>query len=97
MNEIFTSTTIQDGLFLSRQILERVFRKGMRGVLVTFLDALAAPSPRTVSMVATVDPIDPAVRTFLIVRAPANGIAHALAIAAKHGLSYESVRGRVLA
>jgi DNA mismatch repair protein MutS len=95
MNEIFTSTTIQDALFLSWNVLERVFEKGTRGVLVTFLDELAAAGPRTVSMVAEVDPRDPGVRTFKVLRAPADGLAYALSLAARHGLTYERIRERV--
>jgi hypothetical protein len=95
MNEIFTSTTIQDALYLSSNILERIFDKGARAVLVTFLDELAAPGRRTVSMVAAVDPEDPTVRTFKVLRAPANGLAYALSLAARHGLSYETIRERV--
>jgi len=95
MNEIFTSTTIQDALFLSWNILARVFEKGARGVLVTFLDELAAPGLHTVSMVATVDPHDPMVRTFKVVRGPANGLAYAIALADRHRLAYETIRERV--
>jgi DNA mismatch repair protein MutS len=95
MNEIFTSTTIQDALFLSGNVLDRVFEKGARGILVTFLDELAAAGPHTVSMVATVDPRDPMVRTFKVLRGPADGLAYALSLAARHGLTYEKIRERV--
>ena len=95
MNEIFTSTTIQDALFLSRNVLKQVYEKGARGLLVTFLDELAAAGAHTVSMVAAVDPRDPMVRTFKVLRGPADGLAYALSLAARHGLSYESILERV--
>ncbi|MBN2551282.1 MAG: hypothetical protein JXB06_00870 [Spirochaetales bacterium] len=95
MNEIFTSTTLQDALFLSRSILDQVLETGSVGVLVTFLDELAAAGPHTVSMVAAVDPQDPMVRTFKVLPGPADGLAYALSLAARHRLSYESIKERV--
>lgn len=94
MNEIFTSTTLQDALFLSRSILEQVLEIGSLAVLVTFLDELAAGA-HTVSMVAAVDPRDPMVRTFKVLPGPADGLAYALSLAARHRLNYESIKERV--
>jgi DNA mismatch repair ATPase MutS len=95
LNEIFTSTTPADALFLSRQILRQAESLGALCVCVTFLDELASFSPATVSMVAAVDTADPGLRTFRIAARPADGIAYAAAIAGKYGLSYDQVRARV--
>jgi len=97
MNESFSSTTTSDALFLNELVLGEARRIGLLAVVVTFLDELASLTPTTVSMVAEVDPDDPARRTFRLERRPADGLAYAHAIARKHRLAYEQVRDRVAA
>jgi hypothetical protein len=95
INEILISTTINDAVFLSKKIMEQLIQMDLLSVWVSFIEELASIDEKTVSMVSTIVPENPALRTFKIIRMDANGLSYAKAIAEKYHLTYESLKNRL--
>ena len=94
LNEIFASTTLKDARVLGTRLIEEITTLGALAVYVTFIDELASLNEATVSMMSTVVPDNPAQRTHKVIRKPADGLAFAIAIAERHGLTYRQLRER---
>lgn len=95
VNEIFSSTSLEDAIELSKKVVLRVLEKKMLCVWVTFLDELSTMGERVVSMVAQISPEDPAIRTYQVIRKPADGLAYSMSLVKKHRLAHEQIKERI--
>lgn len=95
LNELFASTTLQDAILLSKEVLNRIIELDALCVWVTFIDELASYSEQTVSMVGSVLDGNPTLRSFKIQRKPADGLAYAITVAERYHLTYSSLKERL--
>ncbi|NMD57245.1 MULTISPECIES: MutS-related protein [Tsukamurella] len=95
MNETFASTSVEDGARLGAAVVGRLVATGARCAYVTFVDEIAHLGDGVVSMTADV-PVEPSARTFRVRRGRPQGLAHAAALARRHGLDAEALRRRIV-
>ncbi|NOX15656.1 MAG: DNA mismatch repair protein MutS [Epsilonproteobacteria bacterium] len=95
LNEIFSSTSLQDAIFLSEKTMEKIDKLDLLCIWVTFIEKVNNMSAKTVSMISDIDKQDIEHRTYKIIRKEADGLAYAKSIAAKYHLNYKQILQRV--
>ncbi len=95
LNEIFSSTSFRDALFLSREIINSIDKLDAFCIWVTFIEELNQMSDKCISMVSQVDMNDINKRTYKILPKEADGKAYAATIADKYHLNYEQILQRI--
>ncbi len=95
LNEIFTSTALKDAISLSKKILYKIIDLDCLCVFVTFLEECSTLCEKTISMVSTIEPNNPTIRTYKIIRKPADGLSYAISIAEKYHLTYPQIIERL--
>lgn len=94
INEMFSSTTLQDAVWLGKQVLRRLSERDTFCIYVTFLEELSGFNEKTVSVVSQVAE-DGNTRTYKINRQEADGRAYAFSVAEKYRLTYENITERM--
>lgn len=89
-NELFSSTAVVDAEQMGTTVLQRLIKKGVTGVYVTFLAKLSS-LPRTVSMQSQVS-IQTTKRTFKIIRGQPNNQADAISLLKRYQLTAEKIK-----
>lgn len=95
INELLSSTTLKDAVKIGKKIVSDILKIGCLCLYVTFLDELASLDG-TVSMVSTIVPKKPEERTYKIMKQPADGLAYAMALARKYGVTYDDIIRRIV-
>ncbi|EKQ54354.1 MULTISPECIES: mismatch repair ATPase (MutS family) [unclassified Clostridium] len=96
MNEIFSSTTLHDAIFLGKEIMNKIIKLDALCVFVTFAYELADIDDKVVSMVSAVIPENNNSRTFKIIRKDSDGLAYAISLVEKYHLTYKCLKERIL-
>ena len=95
INEIFSSTTLEDAVYLGTEMIDLLTNLESPTVIVSFLDELASHNENVVSMMSTVNKNNPIKRTYKVVRKAPDGAAYAIHLAKKHNLTYEKLLRRL--
>lgn len=95
INELFTSAATYDAFKMGRQVIRHFLEHDCYGIYVTHIEELAKENEQIVSLVASLQEGSKSLRTYKIVRQPAEGKGYVDAIVDQFGLSYEEIIRRL--
>ena len=95
INELFASTTSHDAYTMGKKVLDYFISLDCICLYVTHIHELSQISKKTVSLIATVHSDQDAIRTYKIIRKPAEGLAYANSIIEKYNLGYSQIKERI--
>lgn len=95
INELFATTTSYDAYTMGKKILEHFIALDCICLYVTHIYELTLISKKTVSLVAAVNSVEGEIRTYKILRRPADGFAYANSIVEKYDLTYSKIKERL--
>ncbi len=94
INEIFSSTTLEDANKLAKKMIEKFLERGCLFVVITFLQNLSRYNNDIITLVAKTNEKNNK-QTYKIVKQIDDGRAYAKNIAKKYSLRYEDIASRV--
>ncbi len=95
LNEIFSSTSLKDAVFLSKKIMEQIAELDLFCIWITFIEKLNNLNEKTVSLVSLMDKNNTKNRTYKIVKKESDGLAYAKTIAENYHLSTKQILNRI--
>ncbi len=95
LNELFSSTTLQDAQELAHLVIDQLGKVGAFCVWVTFIDGLSQGVGKAQRFVTQVQPEDPTIRTYKVLAGQATYTGYAKSIAEKYRLDQASLRRRL--
>ncbi len=101
INELFTTAATYDAYIMGRRVMEHFLRQSCLGIYVTHIQELADENQiheegkRIVSLSACVDDSDSHIRTYKIIRKPAEGTGYAYGLVEKYRMTYLELKVRL--
>jgi len=95
LNEIFSSTSLEDSMFLSKKIMEKIDKLDLFCIWVTFMYKINEMSEKTISMTSVISEKEIESRTYKIIKKSSDGKAYAKTLAQKYHLSFEQILQRI--